>query len=68
VYAGTHAHAHVDAVVEQFGRIPWLVPHAAQLFLMGQEEFYFRLWMIRAGRLQQYAPMSPLEDDDGFDT
>jgi hypothetical protein len=66
VYAGTLNHAYVVAVVEQFGRMPWRKPHAVQLFLMTQEELFFRVWMIRDGEPRQYAPGSPLEDDDAF--
>lgn len=66
VYAGTLNHAYVEAVVEQFGRMPWRHPNAVQLFLMGQEEFFFRVWMIRDGGPRQYAPTSPSEDDDAF--
>jgi len=51
---------------ELFEAVPWKVPNAVQLMLMDQEEFYFRLWMFRDGRLQQYAPAQPDEDDDDF--
>jgi hypothetical protein len=66
VYAGVLNHADLNAVVEHFGRIRWREPNAAQLFVMDQEESFFRLWMIRDGDLRQYAPTSPTENDDGF--
>ncbi|WP_222864434.1 hypothetical protein [Micromonospora sp. WP24] len=37
-----------------------------QLFVMDQEELFFRIWMIRDGALRQYAPSSPDEEDDEF--
>jgi hypothetical protein len=37
-----------------------------QLFLMDQEEAYFRIWMIRDGELRQYAPLKPGENDEDF--
>jgi hypothetical protein len=66
VYAGALNHAHLGALLERFGATEWRVPAAVQLFVMDQEDAFFRLWMIRDGRLQQYAPLSPDEDDDGF--
>jgi hypothetical protein len=66
VYAGTLNHAYLPAVVERFGQVPWHYPNAVQLLLQGQEEFYFRLWMIRDGKPQQYGPTSPHEDDNEF--
>jgi len=51
---------------ELFEAVPWKVPHAVQLMLMDQEESYFRLWMIRDGKLQQYAPTQPDENNDDF--
>jgi hypothetical protein len=66
VYAGTLNHARLDAVIEQFGRIPWRVPNAVQLFLMDQEQVYFRLWMIRDGGPKQHAPEVPDENGGEF--
>ncbi|MEH1129787.1 hypothetical protein [Micromonospora sp. CPCC 206061] len=66
VYAGTLNHARVGSVIDRFGRVPWRVPSAVQLFVMDQEEFFFRVWMIRDGAPRQYAPTSPIEEDDAF--
>jgi hypothetical protein len=62
LWGRTRNHADLDAVVAQFGALPWRVPVAAQLLLKDQEQTYFRLWMIRDGRVTQYAPEQP-EDD-----
>ncbi|WP_328443839.1 hypothetical protein OG780_01560 [Streptomyces sp. NBC_00386] len=37
-----------------------------QLFVMDQEESFFRLWMIRGGKLRQFAPLEPSEEDEAF--
>jgi hypothetical protein len=66
VYAGALNHADLHAVVEHFGYVAWRNPNAAQLFVMDQQETFFRVWMIRDGKVQQYAPTSPSEDDDEF--
>jgi hypothetical protein len=66
VYAGALNHADLDAVVEHFGAVVWRNPNAAQLFLMDQEESFFRVWMKRGGTVQQYAPLAPDENDDEF--
>jgi hypothetical protein len=66
VYAGAFNHADLDAVVEHFGSVAWHKPNAVQLFLMDQEQSFFRVWMIRDRVLQQYAPTSPDEEDDDF--
>jgi hypothetical protein len=66
VYAGALNHADLDAVVKHFGSVAWRKPNAVQLFLMDQEQSFFRVWMIRDGALQQYAPTSPGEEDDDF--
>ncbi|NJC69869.1 squamosa promoter-binding protein 15 [Planosporangium thailandense] len=66
VYAGALNHADLDAVVDRFGSVPWRKPNGVQLFLMDQEQSFFRVWMIRDGRVQQYAPISPDEEDDEF--
>ena len=62
LWGGALNHADVDAVVAKFAELPWRVPAAAQLFLMDQEQSYFRLWMIRDGHLRQYAPEPPSDD------
>jgi len=66
VYAGALNHADLGALVEHFGSLPWHTPNAVQLFIMDQEESFFRLWMIREGKPRQYAPTVPDEDDDEF--
>lgn len=56
VYAGALNHADLDALVAHFGSVPWHTPDAVQLFVMDQEQSFFRVWMIRDGMAQQYAP------------
>ena len=46
--------------------MPWQVPNAVQLFLMDQEQQYFRVWMLRDGRLPEYLPAEPDENTDDF--
>ena len=66
VWLGVLNNSDLDRFRALFAAVPWNVPNAVQLMLMDQEEFYFRLWMIRNGQLQQYAPQHPDEDDDEF--
>lgn len=46
--------------------MPWQCPNALQVFVMDQEESFFRVWMLRGGELRQYAPVVPDEEDPGF--
>jgi len=62
LWGGALNHADLEAVVGKFGALPWRVPAGAQLFVMDQEQSYFRLWMIRDGALRQYAPDPPADD------
>jgi hypothetical protein len=55
-------HTDVEAAAAKFAELPWRVPAAAQLFVMDQEQSYFRLWMIREGRVRRYAPDAPSDD------
>ncbi|MCP2337628.1 hypothetical protein [Actinomadura rupiterrae] len=66
VYAGALNHADLRALLERVRGTAWRVPNALQLFIMDQEQSYFRLWMLRDGRVQQYAPTHPDEDTDAF--
>lgn len=66
VWAGALNHADLDAVLDRIRGIPWRVPNALQVFLMDQEEFYFRVWMLRDGILRQYAPTRPDDRRDEF--
>ncbi|MEV4384308.1 squamosa promoter-binding protein 15 [Micromonospora sp. NPDC049580] len=66
VYAGALNHADLAAVVDHLGSLAWHDPNAVQLFTMDQEEFFFRVWMIRRGAVRQYAPASPDEEGDEF--
>jgi hypothetical protein len=66
VWAGTVDKADLDAVVRKFGETAWRQPNAVQLFVMDQQEVFFRLWMIREGKLQQYAPERPDEGEPDF--
>lgn len=66
VWAGALNHADLEALRQQFIETPWREPNTAQLFVMDQEEAYFRLWMIRGGELRQFAPLVPDEEDEDF--
>jgi hypothetical protein len=66
IWAGALNHADLDAVRARVQQTPWRQPNVVQLFLMDQEEWYFRLWMLRDGELRQYAPTAPGEQDEGF--
>ncbi|GEM_PF-2232636 len=61
VWGGALNHADLDAVVTKFAMLPWRTPAAAQLLVMDQEQSYFRLWMLRNGTPQQYAPTPPAD-------
>ncbi|MFJ9780773.1 hypothetical protein ACIRSS_14385 [Amycolatopsis sp. NPDC101161] len=60
--AGTLNHADPGALLNRVRTLP----HAVQLFLMDQEQLFFRVWMFRDGELRQYAPEQPDEADPAF--
>jgi len=62
VWGGALNHGDLEALVAKFAVLPWHVAAAAQLLVMDQEQSYFRLWMIRDGVPQQYAPAPPADD------
>ncbi|GAA4548555.1 hypothetical protein [Amycolatopsis samaneae] len=66
VWAGALNHADLDALLDRVGRLPWRQPNQVQVFLMDQEESFFRLWMFRDGTLRQFAPATPDEEDPDF--
>ena len=66
VWAGALNHADLDALRQRFFETPWREPNAAQLLVMDQGEGFFRLWMIRGEKLQQFAPLVPSEGDEDF--
>lgn len=66
VWAGALNHADLDAVLDQVREIAWRCPNVVQVFMMDQEEMFFRVWMLRDGKLQQYAPTSPDEEGEDF--
>ncbi|MGK5693059.1 squamosa promoter-binding protein 15 [Streptomyces sp. URMC 128] len=66
VWAGALNHCDLDALRKRVAETPWREPNVVQLFVMDQEESFFRLWMIRGGELRQYAPLTPSEEDAGF--
>ena len=66
VWAGVLNNADLPAVLDRVQGIAWRSPNAVQLFLMDQEESFFRVWMLRDGTLQQYAPTLPDEEDKDF--
>jgi hypothetical protein len=66
VWAGALNHADLDALRQRFFETPWREPNAAQLFVMDQNEDFFRLWMIRGEELRQFAPLAPSEEGEDF--
>ncbi|WP_409235475.1 squamosa promoter-binding protein 15 [Streptomyces sp. PA5.6] len=56
VYAGALNHADLDGLVGQVERIVWTHPEFVQLFVMDQEQVYFRVWMFHGAKLRQIAP------------
>ncbi|GAA1997660.1 GNAT family N-acetyltransferase [Catenulispora subtropica] len=64
VFTGVLNHADLDAVVRHVERMPWAHPEFLQLLIQDQEEFFFRLWMFRAGRLVELTPpQSQVEEE-----
>ncbi|WP_431902789.1 hypothetical protein [Nonomuraea sp. bgisy101] len=66
VWAGALNHADLNAVLDHIAQMPWRCPNALQFFVMDQEDWFFRVWMLRGGELRQYAPIKPDEDDLDF--
>ena len=66
VWLGVLNTADLDKVRARFAAIPWRTPNAVQLFLMDQEQSFFRLWMLRDGELQEILIPGPGENDDDF--
>ncbi|WP_431727377.1 hypothetical protein [Verrucosispora sp. TAA-831] len=64
VWAGALNHADLDTLLTHIRTMPWRYPQRVQVFLMDQEESYFRLYMCRDGVWQQYAPLPPPDADD----
>ncbi|MGV9581139.1 squamosa promoter-binding protein 15 [Streptomyces sp. NPDC003509] len=56
VYAGALNHADLAGLVAHVERIVWAHPEFVQLFVMDQEQVYFRVWMFHGTRLRQFAP------------
>ncbi|MFI7340811.1 squamosa promoter-binding protein 15 [Streptomyces sp. NPDC050085] len=66
VWAGALNHADLEALKQRVFEMPWREPNLVQLLVMDQEEEFFRMWMIRGGRLRQFAPLEPNEEDGDF--
>jgi hypothetical protein len=64
LWGGAMNHADIAAIVQRFAQTPWRLPETAQLLVRDQEQGAFRLWMIRGGRVQQYAPLPDHEADE----
>jgi len=64
LWGGALNHANLRAVLEHLTSAPWRYPARVQIFLMDQEESYFRLYMHRDGAWRQYAPPPPVDADD----
>lgn len=59
LWGGALNHADLQALLAKCASLPWKYPGAVQLFLMDQEETYFRLYMFREGSWKQFAPEPP---------
>ena len=66
VFAGALNHADIDELVARVGRTAWRVPFAVQLFVLDQEQDFFRVWMFRDGGFRQLVPDRPYEEDPDF--
>jgi hypothetical protein len=64
LWAGTLNHADLEEVLAHIRNMPWNHPGAVQIFLMDQEQSYFRLYMFREGAWNQYSPDPPPDADD----
>jgi hypothetical protein len=64
LWAGVLNNADLAAVVERFGTTDWRVPRLAQLLTQDQEQGALRVWMIRDGRVRQYAPLPDFDADE----
>ncbi|MFJ6617808.1 squamosa promoter-binding protein 15 [Kitasatospora sp. NPDC091335] len=56
VYAGALNHADLSGLVARVERITWEEPRFVQLFVMDQDEQYFRVWMFHGTELRQLVP------------
>lgn len=56
VYAGALNHADLAGLVAHVERSVWKHPEFVQLFVMDQEQAYFRVWMFHGAKLRQIAP------------
>ncbi|MCI4066173.1 squamosa promoter-binding protein 15 [Micromonospora sp. R77] len=64
LWGGALNHADLEAVLRQVQTMPWRYPAAVQVFLMDQNQTYFRLYMFRDGAWNQYAPPPPPDADE----
>jgi hypothetical protein len=64
LWGGALNHADLPAVIERFAQAPWRCPQVAQLLIMDQEQFAFRLWMLRDGKAVQCLPLREFGADD----
>ncbi|MFJ4188242.1 squamosa promoter-binding protein 15 [Kitasatospora sp. NPDC089509] len=56
VYAGALNHADLAGLVAHVERISWEHPESVQLFVMDQDQAYFRVWMFHGAELRQIVP------------
>ncbi|MFI9328714.1 squamosa promoter-binding protein 15 [Kitasatospora sp. NPDC052868] len=56
VYAGALNHTDLAGLVAHVERIAWERPEFVQLFVMDQEQVYFRVWMFHGTELRQIVP------------
>lgn len=56
VFAGALNHADLSALVARVERASWKYPEFVQLFVLDQEQAYFRVWMFYGPTLRQIVP------------
>lgn len=64
LYGGVLNHADLPAVVRRFEQTPWRRPELVQLMINDQEQWAFRVWMLREGRAVQVVPLPDFGEDD----
>lgn len=64
LWAGTLNHVELDGLLSRLCTIPWKAPEAVQVFARDDGDPWFRLYMLREGRMRQYSPAPAPEELD----
>ena len=64
LWAGVANYLDFDALVDRVGRVLWDEPDRVQLLLRDDGDPWFRLYMIRDGRIRRHGPAPASEDQD----